>query len=62
METFALKVSAALFVISERLIRGVLAAIDFDYKPRAEAAEIGDVGADWNLASKMCVAQRQTAT
>ncbi len=56
MKALAHEVGCASVVVRDSLIGGVLASIHLNDEPSAEAAGSGDVGADGNLAPKMCVA------
>lgn len=59
MKTLAFEIGCTPKVVSYSLIGRVLAAVDFDDKPRPEAAEIGNVSTDRNLASEMRAAYWQ---
>lgn len=51
-------------VISSRVIEKLIAVvftIDFDHQPCLQAGEVSEVGADWNLASKLASHQLPAA-
>jgi hypothetical protein len=56
VEALASEIGCASAVIDDSLIGCVLLAIDFDNEPSAETAEIGNVGADGDLAPEMGIA------